>query len=256
MEGSAAVVVICDLDGVIWLADQPIPGVAKAVERLREAGHRVLFVTNNSFATIAQVEEKLASFSIPANGDVVGSAVAAATMIEPGQRILLCGGPGVEEALLARGAELVTDGDADAVVVGFHRDFDWEEMRRSASAVRRGARLVATNDDATYPTPDGPVPGCGAILAGIAKAAGVAPEIAGKPYAPMAAVVRMVAGDLVGGVMVGDRPDTDGRFATALGVRFGLVLSGVTRPGDLPVRPDPDLVADDLDALVAKLLVA
>jgi 4-nitrophenyl phosphatase len=248
------VVVVCDLDGVIWLADQPIPGAAEAVARLRDAGHRVLFVTNNSFSTIGQVEAKLGGFSIPATGDVVGSAVAAATLLEPGQRVLLCGGPGVEEALLARGVDLVDDGDADAVVVGFHRTFNWDAMRRASAAVRRGARLVATNDDATYPTPDGPVPGCGSIVAGIVTASGVAPEIAGKPYGPMAAMVRSVAGDLTGAVMVGDRPDTDGRFASALGIRFALVLSGVTRRGDLPVNPTPDLVADDLGGLATQLL--
>jgi 4-nitrophenyl phosphatase len=112
--------------------------------------------------------------------------------------------------------------------------------------VRDGARLLATNDDATYPTPDGLIPGGGAILAGVSTAAGVAPEVAGKPHRPMAALVRDRVGDE--GVMVGDRPDTDGRFAVALGYRFALVLSGVTTT--LPVEPAPDSVAVDLATLV------
>ena len=91
--------------------------------------------------------------------------MAASALVEPGERVLVCAGPGVVEALTARGAVPVRDGDADAVLVGFHRDFDYERLRVASRAVRRGARLLAINDDASYPTPDGPIPGGGAILA-------------------------------------------------------------------------------------------
>ena len=147
---------------------------------------------------------------------------------------------------------MVRDGPADAVVVGYHRDFDYERMRIAAGAVDAGARLLATNDDATYPTPDGPIPGGGAILASIVTATGVTPTIAGKPHAPIADLVRRRLGDA--GWVVGDRADTDGRFAGALGYRFALVLSGVTRAHDLPVEPAPDLVADDLAEATLQLL--
>ncbi len=123
-------------------------------------------------------------------------------------------------------------------MVGFHRSFDYEEMRRAATAVRSGARLLATNDDATYPTPDGPIPGGGAILAGIATAAGCAPLVAGKPYEPMAALVRSLVSDAITNVvMVGDRLDTDGRFAATIGCRFALVLTGVTTAAEVAHRP-------------------
>jgi 4-nitrophenyl phosphatase len=144
----------------------------------------------------------------------------------------------------------VREGDADAVLVGFHRDFDYEGLRVAARAVRRGARLLATNDDATYPTPDGPIPGGGAILAAVVVATGADAVIAGKPHAPMAALVRARLGEH--GVMVGDRPDTDGRFAALLGYRFALVHTGVT-PAGVAVEPAPDLVAPDLQALVEQL---
>jgi len=115
----------------------------------------------------------------------------------------------------------------------------------------RGARLIGTNDDATYPTPEGPIPGGGAILAAVATASGVEPAIAGKPHAPMVELVRRRLGaDLDGSTVVGDRPSTDGRLATALGVRFALVLSGVTKEGDLPVDPEPTQVVADLSSLV------
>jgi 4-nitrophenyl phosphatase len=239
-----------DLDGVIWLGDQPIPGAAGAVARLQATGEPVVFVTNNSSVPVGEVEAKLARFGIEAAGMVLTSAMAAAERIDPDEVALICAGPGVVEALEARGVRTVREGKADVVVVGFHRDFDYERMRIASTAVRDGARLLATNDDATYPTPDGLIPGGGAILAGVSTAAGVAPEVAGKPHRPMADLVRHRIGDE--GVMVGDRPDTDGRFAVALGYRFALVLSGVTTA--LPVEPEPDLVAPDLAALVAQEL--
>jgi 4-nitrophenyl phosphatase len=239
---------VLDLDGVVWLSDEPIDGAAAAVERLRASGHRVLFATNNSSVTVADQEAKLAAFGIAARGDVVTSAMAAARLVEPGERVLVAGGPGVVEAVTARGAVAVRDGDAGAVVVGFHRDFDYERLRVATRAVQRGARLIATNDDATYPTPDGPIPGGGALVAAVAYAAGVAPVVAGKPHGPMADLVRAVGG--AEGTMVGDRPETDGAFAVALGYRFALVLTGVTTRADLPVTPPPDVVADGLAALV------
>lgn len=239
---------ILDLDGVVWLADQPIAGAAEAVAALREAGETVGFVTNNSYPRVAEVEQKLAAHGIPAEGAVVTSAMAAASLVEPGERVLVCGGPGVVEAVEARGADVVTQGPADVVMVGFHRDFDWDRMRVASTAVRDGARFVATNTDATYPTPDGPVPGAGAIVASVATAAGVEPDVAGKPHEAVAAVVRARFGAT--GTMVGDRPETDGLFARTLGYRFSLVLTGVTSEADLPVEPEPDDVAASLAELV------
>jgi 4-nitrophenyl phosphatase len=149
-----------------------------------------------------------------------------------------------------RGAEPVREGDADAVIVGFHRDFDYERLRLAMTAVLHGARLIATNDDATYPTPDGPIPGGGSLAAAVAYASGVTATVAGKPHDPMADLVRAIAGD--NGTVVGDRPETDGAFAAALGYRFALVLTGVTRQSDLPVDPEPAIVAASLADLVVQ----
>ncbi|HET6949015.1 MAG TPA: HAD-IIA family hydrolase [Acidimicrobiales bacterium] len=241
---------VLDLDGVVWLADRPIPGAVEAVARLRAAGERVLFATNNSFARVADQEAKLERMGIAAAGDVVTSAAAAATLVAPGERALIVGGPGVAEAVAARGAEPVRDGAADVVVVGFHRDFDYERLRIATGAVLAGARLVGTNDDATYPTPDGPIPGGGALVAAVAYASGATPVVAGKPHPPMADLIRALAGET--GTMVGDRPETDGAFAAALGYRFALVLTGVTGAADLPVVPAPDVVAASLAELVPR----
>jgi 4-nitrophenyl phosphatase len=246
---------VLDLDGVLWLSERPIDGAADAVRRLRAAGEHLAFVTNNSAAPRQDVERRLAAMGVDPGDDVITSAMAAATLLRPGERVLVVAGRGAAEEAAAAGAEVlpVRDGagPVDTVLVGLHTDFDYDRMRIAATAVRSGARLLATNDDATYPTPDGPVPGGGAILASIVRASGAEPVVAGKPHAPIADLVRGRLGDR--GVAVGDRPDTDGRFALALGYRFVLVLSGVTGAGDLPVDPTPELVAEDLAAAVAAL---
>jgi 4-nitrophenyl phosphatase len=149
---------------------------------------------------------------------------------------------------------VVTRGAIDTVIVGFHRTFDFEVMTRASTAVRNGARLVGTNDDSTYPTPEGLIPGGGAILASIAVASGVSPIVAGKPHRPMADLVHeILGGDALGAVMVGDRPDTDGLFASQLGCRYAQVWSGVTRQ-QARIDPVPDLTSHDLAGIATQLL--
>ena len=240
---------LLDLDGVVWLAHEAIPGVADGIARLRAAGERVLFVTNASMAPVATLEAALGDIGVPAGGDVLSSAMAAAHLLEPGSRALVCGGPGVVEALAARGVEVVAEGPVDAVVVGLTRDLTYDLLLRASTAVRDGARFVATNTDPTYPTPSGLTPGGGAIVAAVATASGVAPEVAGKPHPAMAALVRSLVGDGPH-VMVGDQDATDLAFGRLLGARTALVLSGITGAADLPLDPPPDVVAADVGALV------
>ncbi len=243
---------ILDLDGVVWLAEDVIPGVPEAIERLRSAGHRLLFLTNNSSRRVDDLVEKFDGMGIPVEADeIVTSAQAAATMLEPGTIALVCAGDGVREALEARGVKMVDEGEADAVVVGFHKEFDYGRLNAAYQALRGGARLIGTNDDTTYPTPDGPIPGGGALLAAVAAAGGIEPEVAGKPYQPMADAVReRLGGDADEGMVVGDRPDTDGLIAKRLGLPFALVFTGVTHEDDLPVDPEPVTTAPDLATLV------
>ena len=212
----------------------------------------MLFVSNNSSARVETYLAKLAFIGVPAEADdLLTSAQAAATLLAPGQTALVCAGPGVEEALHLRGVRSVREGAADAVVVGWHREFDYHGLTAAARAVMGGAALIGTNDDPTYPTPGGPIPGGGAILAAVATASGAEPVIAGKPHPPMVDLVRArLGGHFDGSVVVGDRASTDGLLARALGLPFDLVLSGVTTVDDLPVKPEPARVAADLAALV------
>jgi HAD superfamily hydrolase (TIGR01450 family) len=257
-------VVCCDLDGVIWRGEDPIPGAAEAIAQLRAGGLRVGFVSNNSSQPVGEVTAKLAAAGVPASPkDVMTSALAAASLLASelprGAPVLACAGPGVVEALTAAGLRPVDRPPAAGVVVGMHRNFDFDDLDRASAAVRRGARFIATNLDPTYPVPRGMIPGSGAIVAAVATAAGRVPEVAGKPEGPMVELVQARLGPT--GVVVGDRPSTDGAFATALGWPFALVLSGVTRPepsasGEAIPNPPPPFVAADLAGLAPKLLDA
>jgi 4-nitrophenyl phosphatase len=240
-----------DLDGVLWRGAVPIPGAAEAVARLRARGERVAFLTNNAAPTVAEHLAKLAGMGVEASAEeLLTSAQAAATLLPPGATALACAGPGVREALAARGVRTVDSGPADAVVVGWHREFDFSRLALAADAVRRGARLIGTNEDATFPTPDGLLPGAGALLAAVAYASEARAEVAGKPHPPMRRLIAERIGPVA--TVVGDRPSTDGELARALGARFGLVLSGVTAEGELDgLEPVPDVVAPDLGALVS-----
>ncbi len=157
------------------------------------------------------------------------------------------------------GLVAVDEGPADAVVVGFHREFDYDALDRASAAVRAGARFVATNLDATYPVPGGLIPGAGSLVAAVATAAGSTPEVAGKPEAPTVGLIRERFGTT--GVVVGDRPSTDGALATAIGWPFALVLSGVTAAvappgGEAIPEPAPPFVGADLGALAPALIAS
>lgn len=241
---------VLDLDGVVWLADQPIPGSPEAVNEARANGTRILFVTNNSSMTVADYLDKLDGMGMETEpADLVTSAQAAATLVEPGTTALACAGAGVVEALTERGVEVRDRGPVDTVVVGWHRDFDFDGLTRACEAVWAGARLVASNADATYPTPTGLLPGAGSILASVEKATGLQAEVAGKPNQPVVDLLKKRAPSI--DVVVGDRLDTDGLLARRLGVDFGLVLTGVTRQVPTSGEYVPETSAKDLASLIA-----
>lgn len=247
---------VLDLDGVVWLAGHAIAGSPEAITRLRRSGHRVLFLTNNSSLTLDQYVERLAGAGVEAApGDLVTSAQGAAWLLQPGSTAAVIGGPGILEALESRGVKVVdAAAKPDAVVVGRTVDLRYDDLAAAATAIRHGARFVATNTDPTFPTPEGPAPGAGAIVAFIATVAGRPPEVAGKPHTAVADLVRAKVG--VPAVMVGDRPDTDGAFAGAVGAPFALVLSGSTGPDEIPTDPPPAVVAPDLAGAVDRVLGA
>ncbi|MCY3926040.1 MAG: HAD hydrolase-like protein [bacterium] len=260
--------IVIDLDGVMWVGDDCIAGAGEGANRLAAAGCDVVFATNMSWLTVGEQQGRLARCGVRPPTRVVTSAVAAASLLAPGDRVMVCGGDGIAEAVESAGAVVecfASDasppaagedpaGDAvDAVVVGMDPSFDYAACRRAMRAVRAGARLIGTNHDPTYPTPAGLEVGGGAILAAVAAAAEAEPIMTGKPHGAIVSCVRAHLGPGAG-IVIGDRPDSDGLLAEALGFEFALVLSGVTTPADLPVQPEPALVAEDLAAAVDALL--
>ena len=239
---------VVDLDGVVWLAGQPIPGAAEAIALLRAAGEDVVFVTNNAGPTVEHIEAQLDAAGIPGARSVITSA---SRRRPPRARLAGVGvREGVVQALVARGVHIVEEAPTDAVVVGFHRTFDYDGMTRAATAVRAGARFVATNTDATYPTPDGPIPAAGPSSPrswpprawsrrSPASPTNPSPTSCGRAWVTRAS--RWVTG-----------LEIDGLFARTLGYQFALVLTGIT-PEDLPVTPEPEHVAANLLSLVEKL---
>ncbi|MGH2754473.1 MAG: HAD-IIA family hydrolase [Actinomycetota bacterium] len=255
MAGLGFDALVCDMDGVIYRGDEPIPGSVHAVERMRDSGTRILFFTNNSRSTVQQYIVKLERLGIPVEPpDILTSAVVTGEVLHErgwaGRTVFVVGGEGVRAAVDEAGLEIVPDDkgrESEVVVVGWDPDFTYARMREAALALRAGAALIATNDDASFPAPDGLWPGAGAVLASIETASGVRAEVMGKPNRPMmdAAARRLRGHDRI--AVVGDRPDTDLAGGDVMGWTTILVLSGVTSRDALDsVRPVPDVVIDRL----------
>ena len=232
-------VALLDLDGVLYIGPDAVPGAPEAVAAATRAGLRPAYVTNNAARTPATVAAHLTELGIPAaETDVVTSAQAVATLVAgrvpAGSPVLVVGGEGLRAALTERGLRPTDTADgAAAVVQGFSPDVSWALLAEGAYAVSAGVPWFASNLDATIPTPRGIAPGNGALVQVIAGATGRRPDaVAGKPETPLheEAVRRTGARDPV---VVGDRLDTDIEGAGRAGVPSLLVLTGVAGPVDL-----------------------
>jgi glycerol-1-phosphatase len=246
---------LLDLDGVMFLRDEPISGAAESVARLRKLGKGIAFVTNNSSRTQAEVAEHLGTVGVAASPDEVEtSALSTAAMLaERGLgTAFVVGEEGVRQALVAVGIKVVDrDADsADAVVIGLDRGADYDKLMRAALLVQGGAEFIATNADASFPAPRGERwPGAGALLAAVETTVGRRAEVVGKPYAPILLRALARAG---GGrpLVVGDRIDTDIAGAAGLGWDSLLVLSGISSAADAAAAdPAPTYVGADVSAL-------
>jgi 4-nitrophenyl phosphatase len=247
---------ICDLDGVVYLGREPVAGSAEALTELRAAGWNVLMCTNNSMRAPAQVAlriKEVTGYDCDAGSVLTSSQAAALLLTESKPRSFVLGGPGITQALEAVGIPVVEDAkEAEAVVVGLAFDLTYAWLRDAVTAVRNGARLIATNLDSTYPTEEGLWPGGGAIVAAVESASGVKAEPAGKPWPPMR---ELVSRQLRPGPVwiAGDRADTDLALAAGTNWKTALVLTGVTTDPD-SVDPMPDVIAPDLAAVCRMLL--
>lgn len=247
---------VLDLDGTVYLGSEPLPGAVEAIAALHALGSRVVFLSNNPLERSTTYAARLRAMGVAVDdGDVVTSIDALIGYLRqrPPVRILAIAEELVQDELRTAGHELTDDPrGADAVVVSWDRTFTYEKLQRAFTAVRNGARLIATNADPYCPTPDGGMPDCGALLAAIEVSTGIAAEVVvGKPSAHIARValerLGLPAGEVV---MVGDRLLTDLALARSAGMVGALVLTGATRLDDLAGAPEPDLVIEGLDQLV------
>ncbi len=256
---SAHDVALLDLDGVVYVGPDAVPGVPEALAAARTAGMRLGFVTNNAARTPQEVAGHLTELGVPADAaDVITSSQAAATVVAQrwgsGARVLPVGGPGVAAALRAAGLTVVDRAEDSpvAVVQGYGREVGWAQLAEAVVAVRAGARHVATNTDATIPSPRGPLPGNGAMVGVVATVTGREPLVTGKPDPAMhAECVRRTGARTP--LVVGDRLDTDIEGARRAGAASLLVLTGVTGPAVLLAADPgcrPDLLAHDCAGLL------
>jgi glycerol 3-phosphatase-2 len=249
-----------DLDGVVYRGDHVLPAAPEVLDRVRAQNVKVLFLTNNSARTPQQVADRLQRLGVRAEArEILTSALATASMLRregaTGRKAYVIGERGVREALEEVGIEILDEEaeSADLVVVGWDRSADYAKLRRASLLVQRGARLIATNGDASYPAPDGLWPGAGALLSAVTTTTGAVPTIVGKPSRPL----FQAAAGLTGAsrpLVVGDRLDTDVEGARAMGWDSLLVLTGASTPADLlQTTYLPTYVAGDLSGVLDDL---
>lgn len=252
--------VVCDLDGVVITGSA---AVEHAVPALAGLPVPVVFATNNASRTPEQVGDHLRSLGVQVtDGAIITSSVAAArelsTQLPAGAPVLAVGGEGVSAALRAvglapRGPE--GGGEVAAVVQGYGPQVTAADLAAVAAAIRSGARWIATNDDLTLPTADGPAPGNGSLVQAVRNTVTVDPEVMGKPHPPIYALAAAAVGATPERTLaVGDRLETDIAGACATGMPSALVLTGVHGPADAaaaPPRHRPTHVLPDLRGLTA-----
>ncbi len=244
-----------DLDGVVYIGPDAVPGAPAYLTAAVEAGMRVAYVTNNAARPPREVAEHLRALGVPAaDDDVVTSAQAAARVmadqVPAGSKVFVIGGAGLIEALTERGLSPVQQRSEQpvAVVSGYHPDLRWRTVIAGAILVKEGLPWVASNTDLTVPTPDGPGPGNGVLVQAVADFAGVSPTVAGKPEPPLFHETRRRVGGRAP-LVVGDRLDTDIEGGARAGFDTLLVMTGVTglrelaaaEPGQRPTYVSADL---------------
>ena len=252
---------IIDLDGVIYLSGDPVPGSPEVVRYLLESGKQFVFLTNNSVSTPRMYVEKLSRLGMEVEVEhVVTSSEALRRYLElegarEGGTAFVVGEQGLRAEVEGVGLEIVGEDEAagaDYVFVGWDRQFDFGKLKAAVAAVRNGARYMATNVDATYPTPKGLLPGAGSIVAAITTGAGREPIVTGKPnpFIVELALERMGV-KARSALLVGDRLDTDIVAGLAAGVDTLLVLTGVSSAREVEetgIRPTH--IRDDFRAMM------
>lgn len=255
--------IVFDLDGVVYLGTQAVPAAPAAISEVVRAGTSVAYATNNASRSAAEVAALLRGLGVPARPEeVLTSGRATAELLAgdlaTGDPVMVVGAPALAEEIRAVGLSPVFQAAQRplAVVQGFGPEVGWAQLAEAMVAIRAGARWVATNTDATMPSPRGPVPGNGSLVAALRTAlGGRGPDtVVGKPEPTMIQVAARGPDGPRHTLVVGDRLDTDVECAGRAGMDSLLVLTGVSAPADLlraPSHQRPTHVGADLTALAA-----
>ena len=250
---------IVDLDGVVWIGAAAVPGSVEAISELRARGVRLVFLTNDPRGSRVEYAARLAALGIPVDErEIVTAASALASFVREREGVgpaFAIGSDSLKRELEDAGVELLAGAEARAaavVAVGGHDEFGYGELRIATQALRRGARLYAAGRDATFPMPDGPWPGTGAIVAAAEVAGGTTAVAVGKPEAYMFGIARSLLGECRTVAIVGDNLASDIVGGKRAGLKTILVLTGTSTRDDIAAsQVEPDLVLPDLAALVA-----
>jgi glycerol 3-phosphatase-2 len=249
---------LVDLDGVVWIGREPIPGSTAALAALLAAGKQLVFVTNNPTKPPEAYAERLQGMGVEVGPErIVTAGMTAARLAGEaanGGGAFVIGYEPLKEMVAAEGAELLSGEPAYAasvVVVSGHRGFDFEELLTAKRALDAGAALIATSHDPTMPMPGGEWPGTGAILAAVETATGRTATIAGKPERHLFDLARAQLGGAERVAMVGYRVSSDIAGGRAAGLATILVLSGTTGEAEAgSADPAPDHLVANLAALL------
>ena len=255
--------VVMDMDGVLYRGDHALPGAIETLNRIREQGVQVAFLTNNASRHRQELAAKMTHMGFPCTTDEVwGSAYTAARYLAaeaPQARVFLVGTAGMAREMEEAGITVVpTHEGATHVVAGLDPGLTYQKLAYAHYAIRNGAAFIATNLDATYPdTPTTTTPGGGALVAALETSTGVTPIVMGKPQPTGISLIAQAWG--VGPAemaAVGDRLDTDIVSAKTFGCLAILVLTGIsTREEAEQATADakPDVILNDLTELPAVL---
>jgi HAD superfamily hydrolase (TIGR01458 family) len=249
---------LLDIDGVLHVSREPIEGAAEAVASLRDAGHRLRLVTNNTTRARRRLATDLRSLGVQVDEDEIETTPLAAARLLAGTRVLALTMESIREDL-ARHVELV-DGDAEVVLVGgaaddeeTNRVFSWENLNRAFAELRAGARLVCLHRNRWWQTAGGPLLDSGAFVAGLEYAAQVEAEVVGKPSrAYFEAALAALEARAEDAIMVGDDVESDVAAAKRVGMRGVLVRTGKFSEQALAgADVEPDAVLDSIAELPA-----
>lgn len=247
---------ILDMDGVLWKDSTPIGDLPMIFNRIQALGLQVVLATNNATLSVDMYLSKLNQMGVNLQAwQIITSPQAAAFLLQqhlPSPcAVYVIGEKGLQDTLALSGYAH-SDNASAAVVAGLDRTLTYEKLRAATLLIKRGALFIATNLDATLPTPQGPIPGAGAVIAALQTATAVLPLVAGKPHPTMyqMAFDRLrLAPDQT--LAVGDRLETDIAGGLAAGCQTALVLTGISTAADAAVTPfKPHLVADSLSSLL------